>query len=359
MPAQLTPSLTTTVQPVQFGLKPLQPFDPGKLLITSETLIEAKYKSLGGPAGWLGSPTTGASRCPDNRGWYRHYQNGSIYLAPGLGAHEVHGAIRERWAAMGWEKSAVGYPTSDETDVGDQRGRVSKFEHGAIYWTPQTGAHEVYGAILEKWLSLGGPKSFLGYPTTGEGDLPNGRGRFNDFEHGEIAWSAARGAAVSATTYEKPASGGGPGLSPQGLGPGGTPEVRRTVVCSGSMHMTDDENWPFSDEHGDANSAPLEALVTNESPLEVFPGFVGRCGGEVRVEVHLTASVRNSGDVGVSGQVLLYEGTSTETNDLDGTQDVNITVPRDQFRSYSVQVTNQDEGGDHAELVFNFSNFPA
>lgn len=58
------------------------------------------------------------------------------------------------------------------------------------------------------------------------------------------------------------------------------------------------------------------------------------------------------------GKVLLYEGTSTETNDLDGQVDVNITVPRDQFRSYSVNVKNDDEGGDHAELVFNFSNFP-
>jgi hypothetical protein len=337
-------------------LRPPVPLDPSRFLLRAGTIIGAKHQSLGGDAGWLGAPVGEATVCPDGRGWFQPYRNGSIYWAPGAGTHEVHGAIRDQWAAMGWERSGIGYPTSDEIDVGDGRGRVSQFERGSIYWTPQTWAHEIYGVIRERWLALGGPASFLGYPTTGERDLPNGRGRFNDFERGQIAWSPAGGAVVSATTYD-PAAGGG--LRPQGLGPNGdgVPEVRRKVVCSGTMHITDDETFG-SDEYGDASSPPLEAVVTNESPGEVLPGFVGRAGGEVRVEVKLTALARNSGDVTVTGKVLLFEGTSTETNDLDGQVDVNITVPRDQIRSYSVQVVNQAEGGDHAELLLNFSNFP-
>jgi hypothetical protein len=334
-------------------LRPPVPVDRLRIIRVAGAAIAAKHQALGGDAGWLGAPVGNATVCPDGQGWFRHFRNGSIYWAPGVGAYEVHGAIRDQWAAMGWERSGIGYPTSDELDVGDGRGRVSHFQRGSIYWTPQTWAHEIYGMIRNKWLALGGPASFLGYPTTGERDLPNGRGRYNDFERGQIAWSPAGGAVVSATTYAP--SGGG--LRPQGLGPSGVPEVRRKVVYSGSMHITDDETFG-SDEHGDANSPPLEAVVTNESPQEVFPGFVGRAGGEVRVEVKLVAQARNSGDVTVTGQVLLYEGTSEETNDLDGRVDVNSTGPRDQFRSYSVQVYNQDEGGDHAELVFNFSNFP-
>lgn len=335
-------------------LTTLVPLERNKFLLRAQAAIAVKYQSLGGSTGWLGASTKDAAECPDGRGWFQHFRNGSIYWAPDAGAHEVHGAIRDRWSTLGWERSGIGYPISDELDVGDGRGRVSQFERGSVYWTPQTGAHEIYGAIRDRWLALGGPKSFLGYPTAGEADAPNRRGRCSDFERGQVAWSPTGGAAVSATTYQPAA---GVGVRPQGLGPGGVPQIRRKVVCSGSMHITDDETFG-SDEHADASSPPLEAVVSNESPLEVLPGFVGRAGGEVRVEVKLTALARNSGDVTVTGKVYLFEGTSTETNDLDGQVDVNITVPRDQFRSYSTQVVNQDEGGDHAELVFNFSNFP-
>ena len=35
-------------------------------------------------------------------GRYNHFQCGSIYWKPATGAHEVHGAIRNLWAGMGW-----------------------------------------------------------------------------------------------------------------------------------------------------------------------------------------------------------------------------------------------------------------
>ncbi|WP_420814578.1 LGFP repeat-containing protein, partial [Kineococcus vitellinus] len=31
------------------------------------------------------------------------------------GAHEVRGAIREKWASMGWEGGGMGFPTTDDT----------------------------------------------------------------------------------------------------------------------------------------------------------------------------------------------------------------------------------------------------
>jgi uncharacterized protein with LGFP repeats len=75
---------------------------------------------------------------------------------------------------------------SAEMDLGDGRGRARDYQNGSIYWTPQTGAHEVHGAIRVKWAQLGGHRSFLGYPVTDETGTPDGRGRFNHFEHGSI-----------------------------------------------------------------------------------------------------------------------------------------------------------------------------
>lgn len=49
----------------------------------------------------------------------------------------MHGAIRDRWASMGWETSFLRFPTSDER--GMPGGRVRHFEGGDILWTPQGG----------------------------------------------------------------------------------------------------------------------------------------------------------------------------------------------------------------------------
>jgi LGFP repeat-containing protein len=111
-----------------------------------------KYRSLGGEAGLLHYPTTDELTTSDGRGRYNHFERGSIYWTYATGAHEVHGAIRDRWAALGWEASWLGYPTSDEIPFA-QDGRVSTFEHGAIYWWPDTGAIEL-GNIAIRYKGL-------------------------------------------------------------------------------------------------------------------------------------------------------------------------------------------------------------
>jgi uncharacterized protein with LGFP repeats len=49
----------------------------------------------------------------------------------------VHGAIRDRWASMGWETSFLRYPITDERP--DGHGRFSQFQGGSIHWTPEGG----------------------------------------------------------------------------------------------------------------------------------------------------------------------------------------------------------------------------
>jgi uncharacterized protein with LGFP repeats len=166
------------------------------------SLIDDKYQELGGKSGFLGSPRAPEKATPDGRGRYRHFEGGSIYATFETGAHEVHGAIRNKWAELGWERSFLGYPATDETKTPDGRGRFNHFEGGSIYWTPETGAYEVHGAIRNKWAELGWERSFLGYPTTDETSTPDGRGRYNHFQGGSIHWTREKGAWI--TRHDQP-----------------------------------------------------------------------------------------------------------------------------------------------------------
>jgi hypothetical protein len=156
---------------------------------TTMGAIDAKYRALGGCGSILGVPKTDERMTPDNVGRYTVFDRGSIYWTPQTGAHEVHGVIRDRWAAVGWETGPLGYPITDETPAPDGVGRYNVFEHGSIYWTPETGAHEVHGVIRDRWAVEQWETGPLGYPTSGEYEIPGGRK--NDFQHGAIIWTAA------------------------------------------------------------------------------------------------------------------------------------------------------------------------
>lgn len=152
--------------------------------------IRAKWASLGWERGTLGYPTTDELTTPDGIGKYNHFNGSggsSIYFTPNTGAHSVQGAIHAKWAQLGWEAGPLGYPTTDETSTPDGKGRYNHFSNGAsIYWTPQTGAWSVRGAIRAVWASLGWERSRLGYPTSDEYGV-NG-GRRNNFQHGTVTW---------------------------------------------------------------------------------------------------------------------------------------------------------------------------
>jgi uncharacterized protein with LGFP repeats/peptidoglycan/xylan/chitin deacetylase (PgdA/CDA1 family) len=158
------------------------------------TAIQQRYQELGGPGGFLGAPVTAELPTPDGVGAFTHYQRGSIYWSPSTGPHVVLGDIKGTWAALGWENSAVGYPTTDELPTAGGTGAFNHFQRGSIYWSPATGAHAVLGSIREAWRGLGWEHSALGFPTTNELPTPGGAGAFNHFQHGSIYWSPATGA---------------------------------------------------------------------------------------------------------------------------------------------------------------------
>ena len=156
--------------------------------------IDDKWAALGGPGGFLGQPQdegAGSGEMDTNPpgGRCRDFQGGSIYFKPGVGAFEVHGDIRLAWVRWRGEGGVLGFPTTDESGTPDGRGRYNHFEHGSIYWTPETGAHVVYGDIRQRWAEMGWERSRLGYPTSDERDSSTPGGRMNDFEGGVIFWT--------------------------------------------------------------------------------------------------------------------------------------------------------------------------
>jgi len=94
---------------------------------------------------------------------------GVIVPVSSAGAYEVHGAIRDKYLALGAEASILGYPRTDESGTPDGVGRYNHFQGGSIYWTPGTSAHEVHGLIRDLWSSLGWETNpQLGYPISDE-----------------------------------------------------------------------------------------------------------------------------------------------------------------------------------------------
>jgi hypothetical protein len=157
--------------------------------------IDGKYRALGGCRSFLGAALTPETPTPDGVGRYNVFEGGSIYWSPATGAHELHGLIRDEYKALGWEAGLLGYPTSDEVPTPDGVGRYNVFEGGSIYWSPATGAHEVHGLIRDKYKELGWEGGRLGYPTSDEVAVTEGRR--SDFQHGSIGWNAQTGLATA------------------------------------------------------------------------------------------------------------------------------------------------------------------
>lgn len=101
------------------------------------------------------------------------------------------GAIFDKWAAMGGEKSRLGKPTSPET-AGYGEARYVTFERGAVYWSPTSGAEPVTGALYDAWGTLGFERGALGLPTSGE--IPEPLWIKQNFQHGTLNFDRENGA---------------------------------------------------------------------------------------------------------------------------------------------------------------------
>lgn len=155
--------------------------------------IYGHWAELSFERGVLGLPMTDEHDTRSGTGRMSEFQRGSVYWTPAGGAHEVHGAIHyEYFWNLDEDRGPLGYPVTDETPTPETLGAFNHFERGSVYWSPATGAHEVYGAIYGRWASLNWEKGRLGFPVSGEYDVPGGRR--SDFQGGSITWNARTGA---------------------------------------------------------------------------------------------------------------------------------------------------------------------
>ncbi len=100
------------------------------------------------------------------------------------------GAIYEHWQAIGGMNSVLGAPTSPE-DSADGDARYVTFARGAMYWSPQTGAQPVTGAIYDAWASLSYERGPLGLPTSAEIQEP--LRITQNFQHGTLNYERLTG----------------------------------------------------------------------------------------------------------------------------------------------------------------------
>ncbi|MRH86625.1 esterase [Nocardia sp. SYP-A9097] len=101
----------------------------GELIVSGDFLAE--YNEMGGVTGPLGLPTAAAQDGPGG-GKIQEFAGGAIVSSPAAGIHVVWGEIRKAWEADGGPGGALGYPTTDETDI--TGGKQSDFTGGTITW---------------------------------------------------------------------------------------------------------------------------------------------------------------------------------------------------------------------------------
>jgi uncharacterized protein with LGFP repeats len=100
------------------------------------------------------------------------------------------GAIFTKWASLGGEASPLGAPTSPEGQ-GDGGSRYVNFQKGAMYWSPTTGAAPVTGSIYDAWAALGFERGALGLPTSGE--IAEPQWIVQNFQHGTLNFDRENG----------------------------------------------------------------------------------------------------------------------------------------------------------------------
>jgi uncharacterized protein with LGFP repeats len=163
----------------------------------SRGAIRTAYGKLGYEKGRLGYPTSLEGILAGVT--FQTYQGGTFAWTSSGGAHALVGAIRTKWQTPAGYPGPLGAPLSDEITGLRAGGASQTFRGGAIVWSSFTGAQVSKGAIRTAWLKAGAQNGSLGYPTSDEFTAPDGTVRQN-FQHGQISWTAKTGPTITPGT---------------------------------------------------------------------------------------------------------------------------------------------------------------
>ncbi|MFN8284305.1 MAG: hypothetical protein U0U67_13885 [Chitinophagales bacterium] len=139
-------------------------------------------------------------------GAFQEYDGGLIYWSANpqnnFEAFEVHGKIREKYASLGWERSFLLFPTTDQTPTRSSKGFQNEFEGGIImHKSGAADAFEVHGQIYNLYKQNGYDTSFLGFPISDELSISGSDCRYSNFENGTIWWTPAGGPKIITAPY--------------------------------------------------------------------------------------------------------------------------------------------------------------
>jgi len=174
---------------------PMASADPSAEAIDA---INHRYADFGGASGLLGTPI---GEAVDVQGGARQdYSGGAIFYSPQTDAKVMYGKILGKFRSLGGPDSGIGFPVNNESAVGDDVGRFNDFSGpggAAIYWTPAMGASVIKGRLLDAWRASGATRGPFGYPSA---DMTEVNGvsvaKFVGPQGTEIRWSDSAGLAT-------------------------------------------------------------------------------------------------------------------------------------------------------------------
>jgi hypothetical protein len=129
----------------------------------------------------------------------------------------------------------------------------------------------------------------------------------------------------------------------------GPSEDFRVVKVSGNIHMLDYEDVG-KDEPGDQ---PMYAeLFVGPFGTHGEHTFVGKCGSEVRVEFRVVVDWQIDRSVAIYYEHKFFEGTSEDTNDLDGVTSKSFSLGAGYFAGWNSNIRSGGAGESHVSVTF-------
>lgn len=152
--------------------------------------ITAAWQAAGGDGSPLGAPQ--GDVYPAGAGFAQDFAGGKVFFSPGTGAKALYGAILDEYVSTGGPAD-MGFPNIEEVPgLASPDSRVVTFSgagNPVVYWTPDHGAHVVRGPINAAWDKLGSSTGVLGVPTGDESY--DGPVVTQKFSGGELSFNSA------------------------------------------------------------------------------------------------------------------------------------------------------------------------
>ncbi|MCV7196969.1 sunset domain-containing protein [Mycobacterium angelicum] len=156
----------------------------------AEAAMMAAWEKAGGDTSTLGARKGDVYPVAD--GFALDFDGGKMFFTPATGAKYMYGPILDKYESLGGPGgSDLGFPTINEVPgLAGPDSRVSTFaasDNPVIFWTPDHGAFVVRGALNAAWDKLGSSGGVLGAPIGDE--TYDGEVTTQKFTGGQVSWN--------------------------------------------------------------------------------------------------------------------------------------------------------------------------